>query len=84
MLREEAHVGGTVGSGKARFEGSHFRFQFLNALFAVSHSLLRFLDALVALLLQLGSDFFSLDPGDRILSIVGCSYHETRFTERWA
>ena len=32
----------------------------------------------------LGSDFFSLDPGDRILSITGCSYHETRFTERWA
>ena len=32
----------------------------------------------------LGGDFFSLAPGDRILSITGCSYHETRFTERWA
>ena len=32
----------------------------------------------------LGSDFFSLEPGDRIRSITGCSYHETRFTERWA
>ena len=31
----------------------------------------------------LGSDFFGLEPGDRILSITGCSYHETRFTERW-
>ena len=50
MLREEAHVGGTIGRGKPSFEGSHFRFQFLNALFAVSHSLLRFLDALVTLL----------------------------------
>ena len=33
---------------------------------------------------SLGSDFFSLEPGDRILSITGCSYHEARFTERWA
>lgn len=32
----------------------------------------------------LGSDFFGLEPGDRILSITGCRYHETRFTERWA
>ena len=32
----------------------------------------------------LGSDFFSLDPGDRILSIIGCSYYEVRFTEKWA
>lgn len=31
----------------------------------------------------LGSDFFSLDPGDRIVSAYGASYCETRFTERW-
>ena len=32
----------------------------------------------------LGSDFFSLEPGDRILSIAGATYCETRFVERWA
>lgn len=32
----------------------------------------------------LGSDFFSLDPGDRILSVTGATYFEARFTERWA
>ncbi|MBQ9002336.1 MAG: phage tail family protein [Eggerthellaceae bacterium] len=32
----------------------------------------------------LGSDFFSLEPGDRIVSCIGCSYYEIRFTERWA
>ena len=32
----------------------------------------------------LSSDFFSLDPGDRILSASGCTYFEARFTERWA
>lgn len=34
--------------------------------------------------ITLGSDFFGLDPGDRILSITGATYCETRFTERWA
>ena len=32
----------------------------------------------------LASDFFSLDPGDVAISVSGCSYVETRFTERWA
>ncbi len=32
----------------------------------------------------LGSDFFSLDPGDRILSVSGATYFEARFVERWA
>ncbi|MBQ9000628.1 MAG: phage tail family protein [Eggerthellaceae bacterium] len=32
----------------------------------------------------LGSDFFSLDPGDRIVSVYGATYFETRFVERWA
>ena len=32
----------------------------------------------------LGSDFFALDPGDRILSVTGATYFEARFTERWA
>lgn len=32
----------------------------------------------------LGSDFFALEPGDRIVSSVGCAYFEARFTERWA
>ena len=32
----------------------------------------------------LASDFFSLDPGDVIIAVAGCSYVETRFTERWA
>jgi len=31
----------------------------------------------------LGSDFFALEPGDRILSVTGATYCETRFTERW-
>ena len=33
--------------------------------------------------IALGSDFFSLEPGDRIIGATGCSYFETRFTERW-
>lgn len=32
----------------------------------------------------LASDFFALGPGDAILSTAGCTYVETRFTERWA
>ena len=32
----------------------------------------------------LDSDFFALEPGDRIVGIVGASYFEVRFTERWA
>lgn len=31
----------------------------------------------------LGSDFFSLYPGVCMLSFSGCSYAETRFSERW-
>ena len=33
---------------------------------------------------SLGSDFFALDPGDVTLATTGCTYCETRFTERWA
>ncbi len=32
----------------------------------------------------LASDFFALEPGDAIVSTVGCTYVETRFSERWA
>lgn len=32
----------------------------------------------------LASDFFALDPGDVTLATNGCTYCETRFTERWA
>lgn len=32
----------------------------------------------------LASDFFALDPGDVSLLLSGCTYVETRFTERWA
>ena len=32
----------------------------------------------------LGSNFFGLDPGDRILSVSGATYFEARFKERWA
>ena len=32
----------------------------------------------------LGSDFFGLEPGDRILSVSGATYFEARFVERWA
>ena len=32
----------------------------------------------------LASDFFALDPGDVSLVLSGCTYVETRFTERWA
>lgn len=31
----------------------------------------------------LGSDFFALEPGDCTLAFTGCTYFETRFTERW-
>lgn len=31
----------------------------------------------------LGSDFFSLDPGERVLSVSGASDFRVRFTERW-
>ena len=32
----------------------------------------------------LASDFFALEPGGCVVSTVGCTYVETRFTERWA
>lgn len=31
----------------------------------------------------LGSDFFALRPGDCTLAFSGCTYFETRFSERW-
>lgn len=34
--------------------------------------------------MALASDFFALEPGDCIVSTVGCTYVETRFSERWA
>ena len=34
--------------------------------------------------IALGSAFFNLEPGDRIIGATGCSYCETRFVERWA
>ncbi|MBQ9004807.1 MAG: phage tail family protein [Atopobiaceae bacterium] len=35
-------------------------------------------------LVTLTSDFFALDPGNVTLVTSGCTYCETRFTERWA
>lgn len=32
----------------------------------------------------LASDFFSLDPCECTVAVTGCTYVETRFTERWA
>lgn len=32
----------------------------------------------------LASDFFALEPGDAQISVVGCTYVETHFPERWA
>lgn len=33
---------------------------------------------------DLASDFFGLEPGNAQIAVTGCSYVETRFTERWA
>lgn len=32
----------------------------------------------------LASDFFALEPGNAQITVVGCTYVETRFPERWA